>query len=577
MLLGLGGKNDKNISRLGRILDKINGKGYPAYKELQGQYQENHFTLSIDYVQGDPFASPSRIRVIVPGDKGGFPKDIYRTPYQRKAVVDFLSRTVAKNIYRFYDRVKGSGKSGLLTIGHCGQEILERNYIVINPNRVEARLEVGLPAAGRRILGNEAKEIFLDALPKIVEASLFWASISQENLYAQVKLAEDQHFLREELKKRKLAAFIANGSILPRESGISERPLLKGAVPFQSPKEYEIELRLPNYGPIKGMGIPEGVTLIVGGGFHGKSTLLKALELGIYDHIAGDGREYLVTRENAVKIKAENGRKVEKVNISSFINNLPMGQDTVRFSTENASGSTSQAANIIEALEVGAELLLIDEDTSATNFMIRDSRMQRLVQKEKEPITPFIDKVRTLYKEKGVSTILVIGGSGDYFEVADHVIMMDEYTPKDVTQKAKEIIKIMDNQRKFEGVLPIRENSPRILLKSTFPQDKRGVKIKPRGIHTITYNKTEIDLSHLEQLIDPNQTNAICFIIHFIMEKVVNDKLTLPQVVEKVYGEISSKGLDIVSPYQGHPGNMALPRKHEIAAVLNRFRLLKIK
>ena len=226
---------------------------------------------------------------------------------------------------------------------------------------------------------------------------------------------------------------------------------------------------------------------------------------------------------------------------------------------------------------MGAELLLIDEDTSATNFMIRDSRMQRLVQKEKEPITPFIDKVRTLYKEKGVSTILVIGGSGDYFEVADHVIMMDEYTPKDVTQKAKEIIKIMDNQRKFEGVLPIRENSPRILLKSTFPQDKRGVKIKPRGIHTITYNKTEIDLSHLEQLIDPNQTNAICFIIHFIMEKVVNDKLTLPQVVEKVYGEISSKGLDIVSPYQGHPGNMALPRKHEIAAVLNRFRLLKIK
>jgi predicted ABC-class ATPase len=353
--------------------------------------------------------------------------------------------------------------------------------------------------------------------------------------------------------------------------------MLKGAVPFQSPKEYEIELRLPNYGPIKGMGIPEGVTLIVGGGFHGKSTLLKALELGIYDHIAGDGREYLVTRENAVKIKAENGRKVEKVNISSFINNLPMGQDTVRFSTENASGSTSQAANIIEALEMGADLLLIDEDTSATNFMIRDSRMQKLVQKEKEPITPFIDKVRTLYKEKGVSTILVIGGSGDYFEVADHVIMMDEYIPKDVTQKAKEIIKIIENQRKFEGDLPIKDNPPRILLKATFPQDKKGVKIKPRGIHTITYNKTEIDLSHLEQLIDPNQTNAICFILHYIMEKVVDDKLTLPQVVEKIYGEITSKGLDIVSPYQGHPGNMAMPRKHEIAAVLNRFRLLKIK
>lgn len=567
----------KSFQELEKILNQIDGKGYKAYKELQGQYQWSNFTLSIDYVQGDPFASPSRIRVIVPGEKGGFPSELYNTPYKRRAVIDFLSRTVAKNISRIYHHVGGSGKSGLISIGYCGQEILERNYIVIDQNRVEARLEVGLPAAGRRILGKEAKYIFLVAIPKIVETSLFFNAISKESLFSEVKLVEDQYFLRQELKRRKLVAFVANGSILPRESGVSQRPMVKGAVPFQSPKEYEIEIQLPNYGPIKGMGLPQGVTLIVGGGFHGKSTLLQALELGVYDHILGDGREYLVTRENAVKIKAENGRYVEKVNISPFINNLPMGQDTVRFSTENASGSTSQAANIMEALEIGTDLLLIDEDTSATNFMIRDGRMQQLVQKEKEPITPFIDRVRTLYEEKGVSTVLVIGGSGDYFEVADHIIMMDEYTPRDVTQRAQEIIKGIQNPRKIEAVSPVQENPPRILLKSTFSMGKRGVKIKPRGIHQITFNKTDIDLRDLEQLIDPNQTNTICFMLQYIMERVVNDKMALKEVVEKVYKDVIEKGLDVVSPYKGHPGNMALPRKYEIACTLNRFRNLKIK
>ncbi|SJZ52235.1 ABC-ATPase domain-containing protein [Garciella nitratireducens] len=567
----------RSYQHLEKMLEKIDGRGYKAYQELQGQYQWKDYILSIDYVQGDPFASPSRIRVILSEDKAGFPENLYDTFYKRKGVIDFLSRTVAQNIQKFYHRVGGSGKSGLLSIGHCGQEILDRNFVVIDKKHVEARLEVGLPAAGRRILGREAKKIFFEALPKITETSLFYKNISKEQLQKTVALVEDQHCIRQELEKRNLVAFIANGSILPRESGVSQRPLKIGAIPFQSPKEYEIALELPNYGTIKGMGIPEGVTLIVGGGFHGKSTLLEALELGVYDHKLGDGREYLITRENAVKIKAEDGRSVEKVNISPFINNLPMGQDTIRFSSENASGSTSQAANIIEALEIGTDLLLIDEDTSATNFMIRDGRMQQLVQKEKEPITPFIDKVRELYKEKGVSTILVIGGSGDYFEVADHVIMMDEYVPKDVTKQAKDIAKKNQNLRKIESISKEQENPPRVLLKTSFPKGKKGVKIKSKGLEHIVYNKMDVDLRNLEQLIDSNQTNALCFILYYIMETMVDDKKTLSEIVDQVYEEILKRGLDIVSPFKGHPGNMALPRKYEIAGMLNRFRSLKIK
>lgn len=567
----------KTYQDLEKTLDRIDGRGYKAYKDIQGQYRWKDYTLSIDYVQGDPFASPSRIRVMVPGKKADFSETLYNTFYKRRAVVDFLSRTMEKNIQRIYHGAGGSGKSGLLSIGHCGQEILERNYIVIDKDHVEARLEVGLPAAGRRILSKEAKKIFFEALPKIVEASLFFQEIQKDKLQKTVHLAEDQHFIRHELERRDLVAFVANGSILPRESGVSQRPMTKGAIVFQSPKEYEVDLNLPNYGAIQGMGIPQGVTLIVGGGFHGKSTLLQALELGVYDHILGDGREYLITRENAVKIKAEDGRRVEKVNISPFINNLPMDRDTIRFSSENASGSTSQAANIMEALEIGTDLFLIDEDTSATNFMIRDGRMQELVQKEKEPITPFIDKVRELYEEKGVSTILVIGGSGDYFEAADHVIMMDEYRPRDVTQRAKEIVEKNQNVRKVESTSNKQQNPSRILARSTFTKGKKGVKIKSRGIDHITYNKIDIDLRDLEQLIDGNQTNSIGFILQYIMKNLVDEKRALSEVVDIVYEDINKHGLDRVSPHAGHPGNMALPRKYEIIGTLNRFRNLKIK
>lgn len=563
----------KSSKELESILNRIDGKSYKAYKELHGSYQYSHFVLSIDYVQGDPFASPSRIRVTVPSEKAKFPEEVFNTFYKNRAVVDYLSRTIFRNIRQMAPAIGGSGKSGLITIGYCGQEILDRNYVVIDRKKIEARLEIGLPASGRRILAREAKKIFHEVIPKIVRTSLFYDAISEEKLYHQVCLAEDQFYLRHELKTRNLVAFIANGSILPRESGVSQRPMVKKALPFQSPKTYEVEITLPHYGPIKGMGIPKGITLIVGGGFHGKSTLLQALELGIYDHIAKDGREYLVTLDHAVKIKAENGRNIEKVNISSFINNLPMNQNTFEFSTENASGSTSQAANIMEAIEIGTQLLLIDEDTSATNFMIRDKKMQQLVQKEKEPITPFIDKVRTFYEQQDISTILVIGGCGDYFEVADHVIMMDEYQPKDVTEKARTIIQHTTTRRKSEKN-DEQQQAKRIPLQSTFPTNN---KIKPRGIDGIQYNKTDIDLRDLEQLIDPNQTNTICFILQYISKHMVNDQMTLPEIADKVYQEIHAKGLDIVSPYRGHPGNMALPRKHEIIGALNRFRHLKIK
>lgn len=562
---------------LRKILMRVDDKGYKTYKDIKGTYDYVNFILFIDHVQGDPFASPSRVRVELRMAKAGFPSDLWNSKLKKVALEDYLARQFSFAIRRGCKGKRGMGKSGLIAIDSGKQEVLERNSVNIDDQKIEVRFVVGLPASGRTILGLEAITMFFQEIPQIVEQSLFLRNLKTQELRTHIKTAEDQGVLRSWLEEKGLVAFVANGSILPRRSGVDDRPLQMSVVPFQSPKELELEVELPNRGLIKGMGIPQGVTLIVGGGFHGKSTLLNAVVLGVYNHIPGDGRECVVTRCSAVKIRAEDGRNIEKVTISPFISNLPLKRDTKRFSTESASGSTSQAANIIEAIELGAKVLLIDEDTSATNFMVRDERMQELVVKEKEPITPFIDKVQKIYKEYGVSTVLVMGGSGDYFDVADTVIMMDEYRPCCVTEKAKEIALRHEVKRRDEGGSSFGEFSQRKPKASSFDahRGKREVKIDVKGLKGILYGEDFIDLSYLEQLIDISQTRCIGFLIHYYAEHYQGKSKNFKEGLEKAMRDMEEKGFDILLPYK--VGNLALPRIYEVAGAINRMRCLKVE
>ncbi len=564
--------------RLREILRRIDGRGYKAYKDIEGHYDFGDYLLLIDHVQGDPFAAPSRLRVKVPQRIAGFPPDTYTTRSRRIALGDFLTRVFGEKCRLYCRGGRGTGKSGLVDIDHPGQQILERTSVVVNESWVEARFFVGLPAAGRRILGREAAEILFGELPQVVTNSLIFSRIPREELYNHIRSAEDQDILRGRLDELGLVCFIAEGSILPRASGVDDRPLSKGRVVyFRSPPSLSVEVELPNRGRVRGMGIPKGVTLIVGGGYHGKSTLLNAIQLGIYNHIPGDGRELVVTDPQAIKIRAEDGRRVEKVDISPFINNLPFGKRTEHFSTDDASGSTSQAANIMEALELGARLLLIDEDTSATNFMIRDHRMQELVAKEKEPITPFIDKVGQLFSERGVSTILVLGGSGDYFDVAHTVVMMEDYLPQDVSEKAKEIASKYRAERKPEGGTSFGQVAQRVPLAGSInpARGKREVKVDVKGLRHILFGRSLIDLSSLEQLVDQSQTVAIAAIILYCRNRLMDGKRSLSQILDLVEEEIDEKGLDILSPR--HLGNFARPRMLEVGGAINRLRSLAIK
>ena len=562
---------------LRRTITRVDGKGYKAYKDIKGSYAFDLYTLIIDHVQGDPFAAPSRVRVRLPIERAEFPKDLWDNTVRRIAFCDHLARRFHEAIRRLTKGHRGMGTSGLVEIDRGGQEILERNAVVVDGENLEARFVVGLPATGRTILGKEALGIFFEEIPKVVEGSLLYRSVDQKAIQRHVDVAEDQDAMRGLLTERGLVAFVADGSVLPRRSGVDDRPLGSDAVPFKGPPELKVELELPHGGRTRGMGIPQGVTLIVGGGFHGKSTLLNAIERGVYNHIPGDGREYVVANQTAVKIRAEDGRRIEKVNISPFINNLPFGKDTARFSTDNASGSTSQAANIMEALEIGAQVLLIDEDTSATNFMVRDERMQELVVKAKEPITPFVDKVQKLFANQEVSTILVMGGSGDYFDVAHTVIMMENYQPHCVTEQATEIARKHASSRIDEGGDTFGEVTPRHPLKAGFDpsRGKREVKIDAKGLRTILYGATNIDLSYLEQLVDRSQTRAIGLMIHYYAERCLERSPSLKEGIEMVMGAVQQKGLDCLLPYT--VGNLAMPRFFELSGAINRMRTLQVK
>ena len=566
------------MKKLEQQLKQIDGKSYKGYKGIQGTYAFQKYTLKIDYVQGDPFAAPSKIRVIVPDDQRKILSEWKKTKRRQMYTEDQFTRSVARAIHNNDQSVKGSGKSGMVAIDQPGQEILERTAVTFGPDGTTVCMTVGLPANGRRINGKQAEKLFFTLIPEIMEQSIF--SIKNQELHAASQLADQHDAIYEEMEKNDWVSFVADGSILPRKSGVSNRPM-KEAVPFKSPEENRVTFSIPHRNePITGMAMKKGIVLIVGGGYHGKSTLLNAIERAVYPHIKGDGREYVLTDRSAVKVRAEDGRHVSSVDISPFIKNLPHGTDTSRFTTENASGSTSQATNVMEALEAEARTLLIDEDTSATNFMIRDERMQELVVKEKEPIRPFIDKIKQMRDELDISTIMVMGGSGDYFQVADDVIMMDQYVPANVTIRAKDIARRYPSNRSelselSFGSIPVRAFMPSSL------ETKKGKKekVQAKGRDLIIMGRTDIDLSDVEQLVDPSQTRFIAdLIMHLDKKGRLNKDQSLSKLLDELERQLDEQGLASFAPFQNqHPGELARPRRFEIAATLNRIRTAKVK
>lgn len=563
-----------SIEDLAAAVQALDGKGYKAYKAIEGTYVAARMAFHVDHAQGDPFAEPSRIRSVLEPVNAGFPRWAYRSSVRRRATADYLNRRLVDAAGQ-RSRNRGSGKSGEILVLLPGQEVLTRTSVEVRDDGgVVARLRIGLPARGRRILGAAAAALIADVVVAL-EESVFFDAIEEAELRAHVEVVEDADSLRHQLRGAGLVAFVADGARLPRRSGVDDRPLVGDTVvPFRAPETLRHTLRAPNGGAVTGLGVPAGVTLIVGGGYHGKSTLLRAIERGVYDHIPGDGRERVVTLRDAAKVRAEDGRHVAGTDISNFISGLPSGQDTQRFHTENASGSTSQAAAIVEALEAGASVLLLDEDTSATNFMIRDARMQRLIAPEDEPITPFIDRAGSLARDAGISTVVVVGGSGDYFDVADTVIAMRDYRPNDVTAEARDVARALPTARRPEegqwrAVRPRRPDPASIDPAS----DHRPVSIRILSRDRIQFGREHVDLGAIEQIVETAQTRAMAYALERSRHSAMRGDRTLAEVIAAVLAEIDKRGLGVLHPHD--IGELAAFRGLELAAVLNRVRTLR--
>lgn len=567
------------INILKHKLESINEKDYGAYQSLTGEYDYSQFKLLIDQIPKDPYAPPYTgiYRAVIKNNFFDQFNNIFNTKVSEIAFRDFLARNFYTAAINKSKGRRGTGNSGIITIAQPGQAILERNSVIVNKEIIEIRFFIGLPADGRKINSQICKVMLFEELPEIIKLALFPENLDISNLEKHIRTAEDAEYLRSRLESLNLVAFIADNSILPRKSGTSDEPLDRNtATPFKSPESLLVEIDLPHLGKIKGMGIPKGITLIVGGGYHGKSTLLDAIALGIYNHIPGDGREICISGFSTIKVRAYSGRYIEKVDISAFINNLPMQKDTTQFSTENASGSTSQAASIIEAIEAGTDVLLMDEDTCAANFMIRDQKMQKLIVTDDEPITTFIDKVEELYLEKKISTVLVLGGIGDYFDVSNLVVQMKNYNPIDVTIKAHEISRSASDKRLYEEKEHQVNPNKRVPVKGCINpyNDYNKKSVYSTEINRIHFGRNIIDLTDMEQLIELSQTKAIGEAILYI-SKYIDGKTSLKEIINNLICSLEKNGLDILSDKKS--GYFAGFRGLELAFAVNRLREFKIE
>lgn len=556
------------LDDLARSLHNLQMRPYPAYHDIEGMWAFPTYTFHLDHAQADPYAAPSKARVRISHEHAGFPRSTFESRIRRTALSDYILRRLHRVCHeRKYDqKLKGSGwagaKGGQLEVDAPGQHVLERTAVIVDEDGIEMRFLVGLPAQGRSILGHLAAMVLCEHIPEMVEYGLVYASYDATALERHLFTIEDQHVLRSKLREHGLVAFVPNGAKLARRSGDSDLPM-PSCVPFQSPPSLQVSIEIPNRGSIQGMGLRMGtLNVCIGGGFHGKSTLLSAMALGSYNFVPDDGREFVCTSEDVACVRSEDGRCVGKVDISPFITNLPNGADTSMFSTTNASGSTSCAASLMESLELGADFLVLDEDTTASNFLVRDYAMQLLV--PNEPITPLVARARTMMNATGVSILLVCGSSSSFLSEADVVLQMDRYVMKDVTQRAKELCKSMNVNPVLTPDLPSFRNLCKRTVSFPLPQ----VRTTTQHRHLIQFGDHALDLSSTPQLVHKSQTRAIETLLRRWMSST---PVSLRSLVDQVHDDMEKSGLDALQE-RTTDGFLARPRRLDIGIALNRLR-----
>ncbi|MBF0379380.1 MAG: ABC-ATPase domain-containing protein [Magnetococcales bacterium] len=569
-------ESTSSMESLSAIFKALDGTMYDSYQDLVGKkFQYPDFLLEIHHIQGSPGARPASVcSLLLEQSWLELPQEAIDGPIRQMATADYLTRAFGVAIHKHTQPHRGSQGSGSYQSLELPQQVLQRNIIHFSKKQIRILFRISLPGSFRnRVMGQDATDMFIVELPKILQ-HLRDAVRTADQLKLHWQTVEDAEYLREKLPSMGLVAFIADGSILPRKSGISDLPMDSDtAGVFVSPEELAINVELPNAGEIRGMGIKQGITCVIGGGFNGKSTLLLAIARGVYPHIPGDGREIVVTINSAVMVRSEQGRVVRGTDISAFINNLPDGHESSCFFSNNASGSTSQAAAIVEAVQAGSKLLLIDDDCSASNLLNRDSNMRHLI--PTDPITPLFDRINELYDSYKVSVVIIAGSSSDYLGIAESIICMHNYRPEGMTKAAQKL----NLSKPVKPETPMNISDKRLLADDNFDpsyfvkrQNKTiDARIKPlrKRPWVLEYGNNDINLSQTAALVDPDQTLAIGQALYTAHKLALSGKIS--EIIESLM-LIDMEGWNST----GSPLFLAQPRALEIVAAINRLRSLKL-
>ncbi len=549
----------------------LDGKPYGTYKNLATrEWDFGDFVLEFIHVQGDPYAPASRVLLRAKLATLGYAPEWGSDFEHRLALSDFLYRRLGRMVQERYP-----GKDAAVVFDTAGPEMLVRNSLWIDNGEIRACLQVRLPGEGRKIQAELAAEILTMVMPDLVAAGLYYTQGDEPAMQRHYRVLAERREILAQLDGRGLCAFVPDGAVLPRASGLSEMPL-EGAVPFAAPAELAVTLNACGR-EIRGMGIPKGITVITGGAFHGKSTLLQALVRAVYPHVPGDGREGIVVDATALRVGVEDGRSVRGTDLSMFVRDLPGGISTKDFSTLSASGSTSEAANLLEAMEAGARTFLIDEDSSAVNFLIRDVRVRKLLGDEREPLIPLTDRIREL-ASAGMNFILVAGACGDYLDLADNIIVMANYKAECAKStvsswKAEGLIGSTVNARPFAAYM-------QPLQKHVRPASavERQVKVKLAGDSLLQIGFLVADTSRLVTLVDKQQRLGAGFMLLNMLQNAASNTAEGSAPASDSVAGVAQKLCDVVCNVgfrnlpQGMSREMSLPRAVDIACVAFRLR-----
>ena len=552
----------------------LNGKNYGLYKSLADKpWDFGDFALEFLHVQGDPYAPASRVVIKANLSMLGYAGEWGGSFERRLALSDFLHRKLSRLVKERYP-----DKDAAIVFDTAGPEMLVRNSLWIDNGELRACLQVRLPGDGRKIQAEVAAEILTMVLPDLVSAGLYYSKSDEAALQEHFRVLAERKEILAQLESCGLCAFVPDGAVLPRASGLSELPL-EGAVPFTAPEQMAVTLNVCGR-EIRGMGIPKGITVITGGAFHGKSTLLQALTRAVYPHIPGDGREGIVIDESALRVGVEDGRSVRGTDLSQFVRDLPGGVSTKNFNTLSASGSTSEAANLLEAMEAGSRAFLIDEDSSAVNFLIRDVRVRKLLGDDREPLIPLTDRIREI-SAQGYSFILVAGACGDYLDLADNIVIMANYKAECaknvsgvIASEAKQSTPAVSSARPFVGYM-------QPLQKSVRPTSavERQVKVKLSGDTLLQIGFLVSDTSRLNTLVDKQQRLGAGFVLLNLLQNAASNSESsdasnagdsVAVTIQKLYEKIQNVGFRNLP--QGMSREMSLPRVVDIACVAFRLR-----